>query len=680
MSVRASLAAILILYFSCLLPAQSNTRVTRNLNDGWEYTEQSFSEVKDAPDTGWIPINLPHTRSEPDSREENCSSPRIAWYRTTLFIDNQVFNKRIFLRFEGNGEKAEVFLNGIPVGNHTGSFTAFCFEITKLVKPGTRNNLYVRVSSPAIARDQAETSFRQYPGYGIWRPVKLILTNSVNVSLTDYASPGVYIRQNIATETNAEITVTTKLENRSGKRKKVDLWTSVWDPTGAFITRDIQRIEIDTIGMLPVIQDLNFGMPGLWKGRDYPFLYRVVTEIRENGKVLDALVQPLGLRKFRIDPETGSLLNAKEYRLFGVSYNPQRMDNTKPPAEIEIKQDIQMIRELGARAVQVENCTQPGYFYSLCDSSGLVAWTGLPFPPGTTEEAHENFKNQLTELIRQNFNHPSILFWEIGNPLGASGRDPSEASFLTELAALAEKEDPGRYIALSSSNWNSNHDSNDRPNNLLVIIDPTENEAVSSRVLEKQIRNMHNSSPMCSFALRGVSGVCIRGGPDRLIVPHDSLNPDSFLTDPIAANWEVVDSYPFIWGAITGPMFDLSVSEMVLDKNKNVQCGLVTNDRREKTDAFYFFKALWSEKHELYIADKKHVKQNYLNHTFIVFCNAGEPELEVNGRVVEGRIQGESRVIFIWDRVELQPGMNHILVHAVKRGIRIEDSEDIRVK
>ena len=299
-------------------------------------------------------------------------------------------------------------------------------------------------------------------------PALFIIILSLVSSYVSYGQingkPGIYIRQKIVNDSVAEISVTTTLENLSGKKKIVEIRCGIWD-NKEFITRDIRNVKLGTSGAVSVTQDLDFGMPELWNGHKHPFLYKIILEVIENGKILAAAYQPLGLRKFGFDKGNRFFLNDKVFPLYGVYFQnkanyPDNQDRYK-----QLKRQLENVCLSGANAVFLPNQLQTDFAYSLCDSLGLIVWGSF-----NKNIINENETRNIIDFIRQNYNHPSIFFWSFGSwtrqdksPL--SPVDTFECEQLEIFTDLINKEDPGRLTFHESDVWWIPYDSIDGSQN-----------------------------------------------------------------------------------------------------------------------------------------------------------------------------------------------------------------------
>ena len=172
------------------------------------------------------------------------------------------------------------------------------------------------------------------------------------------------------------------------------------------------------------------------------------------------MIQPLGIRYYRVDPDNGFFLNGKHLPLYGVCRHQDRAEIGNALRSMHHEEDTELMLEMGVNAVRLAHYQQAEYMYDLMDQSGIITWAEIPFvgPGGyadkgfiDSEAFKKNGEEQLKELIRQNYNHPSICFWGLFNELTERGDNP--VTYITELNELAHSEDPTR-LTTSASNQN----------------------------------------------------------------------------------------------------------------------------------------------------------------------------------------------------------------------------------
>ena len=294
----------------------------------------------------------------------------------------------------------------------------FAFEITTNLSATGTNLLAVRVSN-APEPDLAPLSgdFSVYGG--LYRPVHLIVTGEENFTLTDHGSPGVAWLQTSVTKKQAVIDVTAQISNGTLQKQPLTLVASVFDAGGKLVAKNEQPVQLAANVTAPYPLQVVVPNPRLWNGRQDPYLYQAVVELRSANGVVDSVGQPLGLRFYSVDPDKGFFLNGQPYHLHGVNRHQDRFNQGWAISEADMDEDLQLIKEMGCTVIRCAHYQHSDYFYSLCDRAGILVWAELPQVNeiNPSPQFAETSRSQLLDLIRQNINHPSIFVWSLFNEL-----------------------------------------------------------------------------------------------------------------------------------------------------------------------------------------------------------------------------------------------------------------------
>ncbi len=655
---------LLLVCAGLLSSAASAQRTSILLNDAWNFRFSHQVEPKSE-----TPISLPHTWNAQDALSGKPDYKRgIGNYERKLYIRPEWEGKRLFLRFEGVNSVANVFLNGKHVGEHRGGYSAFLFEIGGLVDYGKENTLLVRVNNGEQLDLMPLVGDFNFYG-GIYRDVSLLIVEPLCISPLDYASPGVYLKQERVGVDKAEVSATVLLSNRGGERRsKVLVEVKDGDKVVCRAERFVlMAANADERVQLP----LEIKKPRLWNGRQDPFMYRVEVTLCEGDRLVDKVLQPLGLRSCHVDADKGFFLNGRHLALQGVCRHQDRAELGNALRREHHEEDMRLMLEVGANAIRLAHYQQDQAVYDLADEAGMVIWAEIPFvgPGGYLDKGfvdfpafRENGKEQLRELIRQNYNHPSICFWGIFNELKEAGDNPVE--YVRELDALAHAEDPTRPTASASNRdgalnfltdciaWNRYDGWYGRtPQTLADFLDKT-----------------HREHPqLCIGVSEYGAGASIYHQQDTLLqpVPTAYWHPENWQTYYHIENWKIIRERPFVWGSFVWNMFDFGAAHRHEGDRPGINDkGLVTFDRSVKKDAFYFYKANWNPEPMLHLAGKRCTQSSSNRRDFMVFTNADEAELWVNGKS-RGRVKVDSYRMAVWEKVPLQKGRNSIRVQAV---------------
>ena len=650
------------------------------LNNDWNFRfshqVQKGTEVR---------VDLPHTWNAQDALSGKIDYKRgIGNYEKNLFIRSEWKGKRLFIRFEGVNNIADVFVNRRHIGEHRGGYGAFIFEITGKVEYGKENSILVRVNNGEQLDIMPLVGDFNFYG-GIYRDVHLLITDETCISPLNYASPGVRLIQDSVSHKYAKVRTVVDLSNGDSGNREVELNVRLLD--GQRVVKEGTK-KVNLSGNAAMQQEFTFEIdqPHLWNGRQDPFLYQAEVTLSRNGQMVDRVTQPLGLRFYRIDPDKGFFLNGKHLPLQGVCRHQDRSEvgNALRPQHHE--EDAALMLEMGVNAVRLAHYPQATYFYDLMDKNGIIVWAEIPFvgPGGYNDKGfvdlpafRANGKEQLKELIRQHYNHPSICVWGLFNELTELGDNPVE--YIKELNVLAHQEDPTR-LTTSASN---------QMGDLNFITDAIAWNRYDGWYggtpadLGKWLDRMHKDHPEICIAISEYgAGASIYHQQDSLVktVPTSWWHPENWQTYYHIENWKTISSRPYVWGSFVWNMFDFGAAHRTEGDRPGINDkGLVTFDRKVRKDAFYFYKANWNgEEPMLYLTGKRNTARTQRLQTIIAFTNQSGAELFVNGKSY-GKATPDSYAILEWKNVELQPGENEIRVVSTNKKLPLSDSFHCRL-
>lgn len=632
-----------------------------------------------------VRVDLPHTWNAQDALSGKIDYKRgIGNYEKNLFIRPEWKGKRLFIRFEGVNNIADVFINRRHIGEHRGGYGAFIFEITGKVEYGKENSILVRVNNGEQLDIMPLVGDFNFYG-GIYRDVHLLITDETCISPLDYASPGVRLIQDSVSHRYAKVRAIVDLSNGSSGNQEVELNVRLLD--GQRVVKEGTK-NVNLSGNEVMQQELTFEIdqPHLWNGRQDPFLYQAEVTLFRNGQMVDRVTQPLGLRFYRIDPDKGFFLNGKHLPLQGVCRHQDRSEvgNALRPQHHE--EDVALMLEMGVNAVRLAHYPQATYFYDLMDKNGIIVWAEIPFvgPGGYNDKGfvdlpafRANGKEQLKELIRQHYNHPSICVWGLFNELTELGDNPVE--YIKKLNVLAHQEDTTRPTTSASNQMGD----------LNFITDAIAWNRYDGWYggtpadLGKWLDRMHKDHPEICIAISEYgAGASIYHQQDSLVktVPTSWWHPENWQTYYHIENWKTISSRPYVWGSFVWNMFDFGAAHRTEGDRPGINDkGLVTFDRKVRKDAFYFYKANWNrEEPMLYLTGKRNTVRTQRLQTITAFTNQAGAELFVNGKSY-GKTTPDSYAILEWKNVELQPGENEIKVVSTNKKLPLSDSFHCRL-
>lgn len=675
-SGRLVSVVLFMLYGMSMFAQRQDILLNNDWNFRFSHQVQKGTEVR---------VDLPHTWNAQDALSGKIDYKRgIGNYEKNLFIRPEWKGKRLFIRFEGVNNIADVFINRRHIGEHRGGYGAFIFEITGKVEYGKENSILVRVNNGEQLDIMPLVGDFNFYG-GIYRDVHLLITDETCISPLDYASPGVRLIQDSVSHRYAKVRAIVDLSNGSSGNQEVELNVRLLD--GQRVVKEGTK-NVNLSGNEVMQQELTFEIdqPHLWNGRQDPFLYQAEVTLFRNGQMVDRVTQPLGLRFYRIDPDKGFFLNGKHLPLQGVCRHQDRSEvgNALRPQHHE--EDVALMLEMGVNAVRLAHYPQATYFYDLMDKNGIIVWAEIPFvgPGGYNDKGfvdlpafRANGKEQLKELIRQHYNHLSICVWGLFNELTELGDNPVE--YIKELNVLAHQEDTTRPTTSASNQMGD----------LNFITDAIAWNRYDGWYggtpadLGKWLDRMHKDHPEICIAISEYgAGASIYHQQDSLVktVPTSWWHPENWQTYYHIENWKTISSRPYVWGSFVWNMFDFGAAHRTEGDRPGINDkGLVTFDRKVRKDAFYFYKANWNrEEPMLYLTGKRNTVRIQRLQTITAFTNLSGAELFVNGKSY-GKAIPDSYAILEWKNVELEPGENEIKVVSTNKKLPLSDSFHCRL-
>lgn len=649
-------------------------RTIKNLNQGWKFSKQNdeAAQAIQYDDNSWEHIDVPHTWNAVDGANGFDFYKGASWYRRTVRIDRLAQGNKVFIEFEGSNSITDVYMNGQHMGQHRGGYSTFRFDVTDVVKFGSDNTLAVKVDNTVV--DDVYPQMADFTFFGgIYRSVNLIVVNHLHFDLMDYGSQGVYIQQDKVTDEQASLTVRSKVVNDSEEDQKVRIWADIVDANDKVVAYAAKEVIVGAGVTETVEMPASINNPTLWNGKKNPYMYKVKVSLTSFNDTIDHLSIPIGIRYFKVDPEHGFFLNGEHLSLNGVSRHQDRKDMGWAITPKEQEEDMELIKEVGATSIRLAHYQHNSYFYDLCDQEGMVVWAEIPFISvmSKTELEGINAKQQMIELIRQNFNHPSIMFWGIQNEIQIGGDTPELRKLVSELNELTKQEDPTRLSTMA---------------NVMFVPDDDEYNTVTDVIgynkyygwyngeahdFADWIDGFHEMNPSISLGISeyGAEGI-IQYHTDDPKVKDYTEEYHALYHETV---WNIFKKRPFLWSTYVWNMFDFGAN--IRDeggvKGRNNK-GLVTYDRKIKKDAFYMYKANWSDEKFVHITSKRYIDRVDETIGIKVYSNCSSVTLFVNGEQ-HSTVSSED-CVFHFEGVALIDGLNEISVRALEAGNMYQDT------
>jgi beta-galactosidase len=705
-------------------------RIVENIDNDWTFykgaqgAEENFS-TNNFNDSSWQKISLPHTWNAEDGSGIAPNYQGDGWYRKELNIPVSYKSKKLFLQFEAANKEAQVFVNGKSVQTNIGGYTGFTVDITDYVNYGQDNIVAVRVNNEVKNSAPLQGDFTFFGG--IYRSVNLLVTDKTHIDVEDYGSSGVYVNipNDKSIEKNAEVTLTVPVKVNSDDvesiSNSIEVRAEIKDADGKVRSRTELKVDGKKLKSADVSGDsaeftgtMIVNNPHLWNGTKDPYQYTVEVKVTRKGEVIDQVNEKVGFRYFSVDTNKGFFLNGESYPLHGVNIHQDRKGyGNAVPNEVRAE-DFELIKEIGANTLRVAHYPHSQYVYNKADEMGLVIWAEIPLVNimSPTEEFSNNAEKQLTEMIKQNYNHPSIVTWGLQNEFGGNGFYMSNTSLtlaeqyakatqlIKRLATKAEELDPNRPTTHAIQGNSSRMGTEAYLETLERHLAWNENAGVDiasfntyfgwyynkASDLAQYLDTLHAKHPQVPLGISEYGGganpyqhelidenfINNWGGADS----RGPWQPEEFQNYLHESTWSIISERPWLWATHIWNMFDFGVAGKNEATTPGINTkGLVSHDRQLKKDAFYFYKAQWNKEDQfVYITSRRYSERAESITPVKVYSNLKEVTLTVNGKDYgKGRLQQPG--VFVWDGVELNESGNVVIATAKKAdGTNVADT------
>lgn len=425
----------IVLFFlitmECLtLQAQVSFGQPENINKGWKFilSDAEGAQSVDYDDHNWQQLDLPHDWSVKEQLSPTLASATgylpggIGWYRKDLNIPEIKQGEKIFLYFEGVYNRSEVYINGHLLGKRPNGYISFMYDATPYIKYGKKNVVAVRVDHSRSADS------RWYTGSGIYRNVWMVYASPLHI-----AQWGVYVYPKNVTEQQAVMYVEVELENETSEASTLMIENNLIAPNGKQVAGNRKEMTVAASGRKKMVTELKVKRPELWD-LEQPNLYRLITTVSRDGKVIDSTETTTGIRSFTFDPNKGFALNNRWIKVKGVClHHDAGVLGAAVPREVW-KRRLETLKTLGCNAIRTTHNPQAPDLYQLCDELGVLVmneafdewefakrkwiegWNvGTPGFQGTFDFFEEWGEKDLGDMVRRDRNHVSVFAWSIGN-------------------------------------------------------------------------------------------------------------------------------------------------------------------------------------------------------------------------------------------------------------------------
>lgn len=671
--LRTWTLAAMVIFTAASVQAQ---REMKTINDNWEFRKPT--------EALWKPVNLPHTFNQDAYQQRNYYQGK-GLYRRTLTLPEMVSGRRYYLKVDAASKAADISLNGQKVGSHAGGYTAFMIDVTGAIQKENVIEVTVDNGRKDITPISADFTFWG----GIYRDVWLISTAEQHFSMNNMGSDGIFISTPVVSEKSGVLRVRSEVTNDAQTAATLEVRNAIYSPEGKLIQTLKQKLKLKS-GETRTFESISDAIdsPSLWSPES-PSLYRIKTTLVDarTGKQLDEKIHKAGFRWFAFDGNKGFSLNGKPYKLRGLNRHQDQAPAGVALDDEAHRRDIVLMKELGCNFIRISHYPQDDALLGMCDELGLLAWEEIPIiniVPATPGYG-DNCERNLREMIRQHYNHASVIAWGYMNEIlltTPSVDSPDWPACKERTVALAQRleaalkeEDPSRVSVMAFN-----------MTNLYNEIGLNLEDVVGWNLYHGwYVGELKDFDAWCEDQHRRY--------PDQpMIISEWGAGSDRRLhsTGGHAFDFSIeyqqtyIEHYlPFIeeteWisGCAYWNFIDFNVAARQESMPRVNNKGLAYNNRTLK-DVAYYFKAMWREDSPvLRIASRDwDVRTGEMNkpQAIKLYSNMPEVELFINGQSAGCQKIANCHTVF---NVVLPEGISTLLAQGIKNGKTVQDAMTI---
>lgn len=673
---KRCLLAIVVMFVVTSLQAQ---REMKTINDNWEFRKSI--------DESWESVNLPHTFNIDAYQQRNYYQGK-GFYRRTLVLPEIVAERRYYMKIDAASKAANIRVNGKEVGSHVGGYTACIVDITEYIRKENLIEITVDNGRKDITPISADFTFWG----GIYRDVWLISTPKQHFNMSNMGSDGIFISTPVVNEKRGVLKVKCEVTNDSHESSILEVRSAIYSPQGKLLQTIKQKQKLKS-GETYIFENTSGAIesPDLWSP-ETPSLYLVKTTLVDpkSGKLLDEKNHKVGFRWFTFDGSKGFFLNGKSYKLRGLNRHQDQAPAGVALDDEAHRRDIFLMKELGCNFIRISHFPQDDAILEMCDELGLLAWEEIPIINivPNTPGYDDNCEYNLREMIRQHYNHSSVITWgymneilltapSIGKPEWLACKERT-VNLAQRLEAVLKEEDPGRASVMA---FNMTNLYNEIGLNLVDVVGwnlyhgwYVDKLKDFNAWCEDQHRR-YPDQPMIISEWGAGSDKRLHSTQGRAFdfsIEYQQTYIEHYL--PFIENTEWISGCAY-WNFID---FNVAARQESMPRVNNK--GLAYNNRIWK-DVAYYFKAMWRKDIPVIrIASRDwEMRTGEINkpQSIKIYSNMPEVELFINGQSIGCQKIANCHTVF---NVILPEGISVLMAQGIKNRKTVQDAMTIQFK
>lgn len=673
--IRSYFVFVFLIVFPSVVKAQP--RLTIDFNKDWKFLlgDDSVALQPAYDDSKWRQLSLPHdwsiegdfSKGHPATTQGGALPTGIGWYRKTFMLPAGTLNKNVRIEFDGVYRNSEVWINGIYSGKRPYGYSSFSYELTKYIKPAPAKNVI------AVKADNSQQpNSRWYSGSGIYRNVRLVATGKISIEKW-----GTFITTSEVDSKTASINIDTKIDNTTEKAEWVSITTDIYDASGKLISDGSLSRNGKMRAVVPQITHIRsiiISNPKLWSV-DKPYLYKAVTKLFINGKLIDECSASFGIRSFYFDKDKGFFLNNQSLKIKGVCLHHDLGALGAAVNTRAIQRQLEILKAMGCNAIRTAHNPPAPELLDLCDKMGFLVmveafdmWKKKKNKFDYFSDFQEWHQRDLEDMVKRDRNHPSVFMWSIGNEIREQF-DSTGITITKELVDIVKKADPSRPVTAGLSEWN-----------------PVKNFMYKAKALDVVGLNYHHevyedfhkhypgqiflgAENMSAFATRGHYGmpsdsgyfwpakspqkIVENGNPDYTISAYDQVS--AYWGSTHEQTWKIIKKHDFLSGLFVWSGFDFLGEPIPYPwPARSSYYGIIDLAGFPK-DVYYMYQSEWTTKPVLHIFPHWNWTPGKIVDIWAYYNNADEVELFLDGKSLGVKKKANDELHVKW-RVPFESG------------------------
>ena len=640
-------------------------RIKYNFNPDWKFIKENPANAQaiDFDDTAWSTVSTPHTFNDVDTfddfslgghKGEKNQWRGTVWYRKHFKLPVADAGKKVFIEFESVRQIADVYINGEFLGQNQTGFIPFGYDISKYLKFGSEENII----AVKVNNDRNSDNFRDndplvwnhehwHPTHGgIYRNVFLHTMDPLHVTLPLYdnlETVGTYVYAENITSENADVTTNAEVKNEYGVAKNVTYLTQIVDREGKVVASSTANKELKAGEKFTFSTSTSVKNPKRWYTRN-PYMYKVLTFLKEGNTIVDRYETPLGIRSFDFNKDSGFHNNGEHAKLHGWGQKPTNAWAGLGAALPDWLREytFQLMDEAGGNFIRWGHCAGSPAEIAFGDKYGFV--TLMPGVSGESQDEGEVWDIRIKafkDMIVYYRNHPSIFIWEGGNWA------ETEAHY-KEILEIIDEFDPNGKRLMGNRRSDTKTES-EKYVTIEVGTEGWEREFASLPIVESEY--MRDEAPR---------RIWDKYSPDDNFYSHPNLdrntydlNSEEFAIGQVSHWWNKMGKKSFHVGGANWVFSDGTHGGR--NPTEVTRASGEVDAVRLPKEAFYTVKAMWRPEAQIHVVGHWNYEPR-TKKTMYVVSNCSSVKIYVNGELIGIDTKPKDGYLFEFKNIEWKPG------------------------